>query len=263
MDSPSTLQPKPNPGDLIRLILLIVGIGGIFGVLFLALALGTTPAGATAARGLSSFLALDSVQAWWYVTRAAGLMAYLLTWWSTVWGLGLASRIFHPAVEGAQSYDFHEFISLLALAFMLLHVVVLMLDRFLPFSLAQLLIPFTSSYRPFWVGLGVIGLYTFILVTVTFYLRRSIGPQAFRSIHVLSLIGYVGVTLHGLLAGTDSGLRIAKFMYAGTFLGVVFLLVYWLVMTSHAKRERGDEAPPHLILEAQQSGSSRTRRRGP
>ena len=147
-------------------------------------------------------------------------MAYLLTWWSTVWGLGLASRIFHPAVEGAQSYDFHEFVSLLALAFMLLHIGVLMLDHFLPFNLAQLLIPFISTYRPVWVGLGVISLYTLALVTVTFYLRRVIGAQAFRSIHLLSLLGYAGVTLHGLFAGTDSGLPAAKLMYAGTFLGV-------------------------------------------
>jgi predicted ferric reductase len=255
------LQPKPNSGDLIRLILLIVGVGGVFGVLFILVALGATPAGATAARGLSSFLALDTVQAWWYVTRAAGLLAYLLTWWSTVWGLGLASRIFHPAVEGAQSYDFHEFVSLLALAFMLLHVGVLMLDRFLPFTLAQLLIPFISKYRPAWVGLGVIGLYTFTLVTVTFYLRRFIGTQAFRSIHVLSLIGYAGVTLHGLFAGTDSGLPAAKFMYSGTFLGVVFLLVYWLVMNAHAKRVRVEAAETRLVAQAQRSGSSRTRRR--
>ncbi len=244
MVSPSTLQPKPNSGDLVRLILLIVGVGALFGVLFLLLVLGTTPAGATAVRGLSSFLALDTVQSWWYVTRAAGLLAYLLTWWSTVWGLGLASRIFHPAVEGAQTYDFHEFVSLLAMAFMLLHVAVLMLDRFLPFSLAQLLIPFISTYRPVWVGLGVISLYTLTLVTVTFYLRRVIGPQAFRSIHVLSLVGYAGVTLHGLFAGTDSGFPAAKLMYAGTFLGVVFLLVYWLVTNASMKAERSAARAP-------------------
>ncbi len=238
MVSPSTLQPKPASGDLIRLVLLVLVIGGVFGILFIVLALSRTPVGASAALGVSSFFAMDTTQAWWYVTRAAGLMAYLLTWWSTVWGLGLASRIFHPAVEGSQTYDFHEFVSLLALAFMLLHVGVLLLDRFLPFSLVQILIPFISTYRPFWVGLGGIGLYTFILVTVTFYLRRVIGAQRFRAIHALSLLGYLGVTLHGLFAGTDSSLQAARWMYAGTFLLAAFLFFYWLVMNAQAKSER-------------------------
>jgi predicted ferric reductase len=236
--SPSNLQHKPSTGGILSLALLILGVGAVFGILFIILVLAASPAGAAATRGLSSVFAMNTTQAWWYVTRAAGFMAYLLTWWSTVWGLGLASRIFHPAVEGSQTYDFHEFVSLLALGFMLVHAGVLMLDRYLPFSLAQVLTPFLSTYRPFWVGLGIIGLYTFILVTVTFYLRRIIGTRAFRSIHVLSLLGYVGVTLHGLLAGTDSALQATKLMYAGTFLAVVFLVVYWLVTSSQAKGER-------------------------
>ena len=238
MVSPSNLQRKPSTGGILGLSLLIMSVGAVFGILFITLVLAASPVGAAAAHGLSSVFAMDTTQAWWYVTRAAGFMAYLLTWWSTIWGLGLASRIFHPAVEGSQTYDFHEFVSLLALGFMLVHAGVLMLDRYLPFSLAQVLIPFLSAYRPFWVGLGVIGLYTFILVTVTFYLRRTIGTQAFRSIHVLSLLGYVGVTLHGLLAGTDSALQATNLMYAGTFLSVVFLVVYWLVTNSQANADR-------------------------
>jgi predicted ferric reductase len=179
---------------------------------------------------VSGLFAMNSVQAWWYVTRAAGLTSYILLWLSMVWGMAISTKILTPAVEGGYSYDFHEFLSLLGLGFVLLHVVVLVLDKYLPFSVWQILIPFVDSYRPLWVGLGIIGFYIFLLVTVTFYMRQTIGSKAFRSIHALSLVGYLGATLHGLFAGTDSALPITTWIYAGTFLIVVFLTVYWLAM---------------------------------
>jgi predicted ferric reductase len=100
------------------------------------------------------------------------------------------------------------------------------------------LIPFIDTYRPFWVGLGIIGFYILLLVTVTFYLRGQIGVQMFRSIHILSIAGYLGTTLHGLFAGTDSSLPVTMFLYAGTFLVIVFLTVYWLFIRSFDNDEK-------------------------
>ena len=156
MVSPSTLQPKPTSGDLVRWFCSSWRSALYLAFCSLRLCSRRRRPVRAAARGAVVFLRHSiPTQAWWYVTRAAGLMAYLLTWWSTVWGLGLASRIFHPAVEGARRTISMSSFRSWRLAFMLLHVGVLMLDRFLPFSLAQLLIPFISTYRPFWVGLGV------------------------------------------------------------------------------------------------------------
>jgi predicted ferric reductase len=181
---------------------------------------------------------MDTVQAWWYVTRAAGLTSYFLLWLSMVWGMAISTKIFHPAVDGTYSYDFHEFLSLLGLGFVLLHVIVLMFDQFLPFNIWQIMIPFVDTYRPFWVGLGIIGFYLSLLVTVTFYLRKIIGAQLFRSIHTLSLVGYLGATLHGLFAGTDSVLPVTKFLYGGTFLVILFLTIYWVVIMGLNRREK-------------------------
>ncbi len=180
---------------------------------------------------LNFIFALDSVQAMWYLTRAAGLIAYLLLWLSTLWGLVVASKIFDPVLHRAFTFDIHEFLSLFAIGFAVLHVVVLLGDKYLPFSLAQILIPFAAPYRPFWVGLGVIAFYLTLLVTVTFYLRTRIGQKTFRSLHVLSFLAYAGVTLHALFAGTDSVLWSAQLIYAGSALVIVFFTVYWYLMT--------------------------------
>ncbi len=200
----------------------------------LALAIGGLVAlvGAGPLTRLFSWLfALDSVQAMWYLTRAAGLIAYLLLWLSAVWGLVVASKIFDPVLHRAFTFDIHEFLSLFAIGFTILHVAVLLGDQYLPFSIAQILIPFVSPYRPFWVGLGIIGLYLTLLVTVTFYLRTRIGQKTFRSLHVLSFLAYASVTVHALFAGTDSVLWSAKLVYAGSALVIVFLTVYWYLVT--------------------------------
>ena len=120
----------------------------VLGVLWLG-----QSASQSVAQSVSRLFSIDSVQAWWYVTRAAGLTSYILLWLSMVWGMAISTRIFSPAVEGTYSYDFHEFLSLLGLGFVLLHVIVLAVDKFLPFSLWQMLMPFVDSYRPLWVGI--------------------------------------------------------------------------------------------------------------
>lgn len=186
---------------------------------------------------LSNLFAGNSLQFWWYLTRAAGLMGYFLIWLSTAWGLIVSSKILDRFMERSFTYDFHEFLSWLGLAFIGIHVVVLMADTYLPYSIWQVLIPFLSPYRPFWVGIGVIALYLSLLVTITFYLRARIGMEAFRKLHYLSLVSYIGVTLHGLYAGTDSVLPIASLLYKGTFLITLFLIVYWLVMLYFKKQE--------------------------
>ena len=43
----------------------------------------------------SNLFAGNSLQFWWYLTRAAGLMGYFLIWLSTVWGLVVSSKIFN------------------------------------------------------------------------------------------------------------------------------------------------------------------------
>jgi sulfoxide reductase heme-binding subunit YedZ len=177
---------------------------------------------------LNSMFRISTVQIWWFVTRAAGLIAYLLLWFSTVWGLAVPSKLVAPFLEQTYTFDFHQFISLLSIVFSVLHIIVLMVDQYLPFTIWQVLIPFLAPYRPFWVGVGVISFYMILLVTITFYLRSRIGMSAFRSIHELSLVGYLGVTLHGLFAGTDGALPGMQIIYLGGGLVVTILTFHWL-----------------------------------
>jgi len=185
---------------------------------------------------ISDFFALDSVHIWWYISRASGLMGYLLVWLSTLWGFAISSKILDPFLERTFTYDFHEHLSLLSIGFMILHAVVLLLDKVEPLSLTEILIPFSGAYRPFWTGIGIIAFYLSILVTVTFYFRSWISMKTFRIIHYLSIAAYVGGLFHGLYAGTDSTLTWTQLMYWGTFLSTVFFSVYWLAIIRSKKK---------------------------
>jgi sulfoxide reductase heme-binding subunit YedZ len=207
------------------------------GLIFMVTILALTPTGQNLGNYLRWLFGADSVQIWWYVTRASGIIAYLLLWFSTILGLAVTSKYLDGLLDRLFTYDFHEFISLLSVAFMLVHVLVLIFDRYLPYSLLQILVPFISPYRPFWVGVGVVAFYIILLVTVTFYLRNRIGARTFRVIHVLSLLGYVGVTLHGYYAGTDTALPSMQIIYKLSGLAVLFLTVYWLALLGLRKAE--------------------------
>jgi len=240
VSSPS--QSKPNP-SLLWSILSVLTTLVVIGVLFLVVILAMSPAGQTLVQGMNWLFAGSSIQLWWYVTRAAGIVAYLLLWFSMILGLAVTSKYLDGLLDRMFTYDFHQFISLLSLVFVGLHILVLSLDRYLPYSALQILVPFLSPYRPAWVGIGVLSFYAILLVTITFYLRKRIGMQAFRAIHVLSLLGYLGATLHGIYAGTDSVLPAMKLVYEGTGLTVLFFTVFWLVLAAMRKR-----VPPRKVL---------------
>jgi sulfoxide reductase heme-binding subunit YedZ len=205
---------------------------GTAGIIMALLALvgalvASTPFGAGIVATLNSIFVLDSVKTTWFVTRASGIVAYLLMWFSMVWGLAVASKFLDRLMHRAYEFDFHEYLSLLAIGFLVLHIVMLLFDQYLTFSVAQILIPFIAPYRPVWVGIGVVALYLTLLASVTFYLRNRIGMAAFRVIHLSSFVAYLGATVHGLMSGTDSKLVATQFMYAGTFPVVVVLTAYW------------------------------------
>lgn len=199
---------------------------------------------------VSSLLATNSVHTTWYITRAAGWVAYFLLWFSMVWGLAIPTKFFERVLSPTFAVDFHEYLSLLAIGFVVLHVGVLLFDQFLPFTLTQILVPFLSTYRPVWIGLGVIGAYLSLLVTVTFYLRKRIGQKKFKTIHTLSMFGYLGVVLHAFFAGSDSSLGVAQIIYLATFLIVVFLTSYWLILGRQMKIERQAKLLPARKVES-------------
>ena len=166
-------------------------------------------------------------KAYWYMSRAAGLVSYGLVWLSVVLGLSITNRLARAWPGGPTALDLHQFTGLLALTFIGGHILVLLGDRYIGYTIGQLLVPFASSeYRPLWVGLGQLALYITLPVTLTYYVRRFIGHRAWRSLHYGTFAVFILATIHGLLAGTDGGNPLVLAMYAGAAISVAALTVY-------------------------------------
>ncbi len=166
--------------------------------------------------------------AFWYMARSGGIVAYVMLWLSTVWGLGLSTKVIKGWLSPALAFGLHEFLSISTLIFTAIHGLVLLGDAYIEFNLLHLLIPFIGPYEPLWTGLGIITFYLGLTVTASFYSRKLIGQSMWRLLHYLTFPAYLLALLHGVMVGTDSSRLGMMALYAGTGLSVLFLVYYRL-----------------------------------
>jgi methionine sulfoxide reductase heme-binding subunit len=140
---------------------------------------------------------------WWYAIRASGLVAWALLLGAVAWGLVLSIRpIRRP--RPAWALDLHRFLGGLAFVFIAVHLVGLLFDTFVGFSVTDLFVPMASHWRPGAVAFGVVAAYLAVAVEVTSLLMRRLPRRVWHSIHLLSLVALVLVTVHAFTAGADA-----------------------------------------------------------
>jgi hypothetical protein len=139
----------------------------------------------------------------WYTTRATGITAYLLLFLTVSLGLLLSGRA-GAWWQGVPVLALHRFVTWLVGVFLAIHVLILLFSSFLPFGPAQLFIPFTSTYEPFWTGVGVIAMYLVAIVVVTSVIRKRLQNVVWYGLHLLSYPAFVAATAHGISSGHDT-----------------------------------------------------------
>ncbi|HEU5372203.1 MAG TPA: ferric reductase-like transmembrane domain-containing protein [Gaiellaceae bacterium] len=160
----------------------------------------------------------------WYFARSAGIVAYLLLSASVLLGALMAGRTPFRWPRFAVE-EVHRFLAILTGAFVVLHGGSLLLDRVVPIGLAQELVPFTSPYRPFAVGLGVCTAELLAAVGISNALRRRIPYGTWRKLHYLTLPVWLLASAHGILAGTDALDPWFAAIAAGTFAAVLVAVI--------------------------------------
>ncbi len=171
----------------------------------------------------------------WYLSRSAGLIAYLLVFLTVVLGLSIRTKGLDRYVARWKVTDIHTFLSILAIAFVFFHAGILLWDGFVGYSLIDILVPFATAYRTLWTGVGIITCYLLIAVAVSFPLRRYIGYRAWRSLHYTTFAIYVAALVHGIYTGTDSRVAWAQLLYISTGATVLGLVIYRIAVW--ARRE--------------------------
>jgi sulfoxide reductase heme-binding subunit YedZ len=113
----------------------------------------------------------------------------------------------------------HRNLALLALTFGVVHVVTAVVDSYVPISVAAAVIPFASAYKPLWLALGTIGADLMLAVLITTALRRRLGFQAWRSVHLLSYACWATSVVHAIGIGSDSRSAVWGVMIVAACLG--------------------------------------------
>jgi len=161
----------------------------------------------------------------WDILRAAGVAAYLALFLSVAWGLVSSTSLVNRHISKPASTAFHATVASAGLAFLAIHLGGLLLDRFMPFGAADLLVPFKTSFHPIPVAFGIVAMYGMVIVLVSSWARKRVGTVWWRRLHLLAVPIFTLSLLHGLFAGTDSARPWMFSIYAVTGCLVLFLVI--------------------------------------
>ncbi len=142
----------------------------------------------------------------WYLTRGTGVGALVLLTLSVALGVLTSVRWRAHRWPRFVTAGLHRNLTLLAIAFVAVHVVSTVADGYTPIGLKDAVIPFVSPYRPVWLGLGAVAFDLLIALVATSLLRDRIGYRAWRYVHWLAYASWPVALVHALGTGTDARL---------------------------------------------------------
>jgi ferredoxin-NADP reductase len=162
---------------------------------------------------------------WWLASRAAGVVAFVCVAVSVGVGLAMAGRVTqHPALARTLR-SLHQQTALVGLVAIVVHGVTLLGDRFMAPSLGDLALPFTSTYRPLWTGLGVTAGWLAAILGLSYWIRNRMRPGLWRKLHRATLLVYVLAVGHVLGAGTDASQTWMRVLLVATGAPILFLFL--------------------------------------
>jgi methionine sulfoxide reductase heme-binding subunit len=144
-----------------------------------------------------------STHLFWITSRAAGTVALLLASVSVCVGLAMGGRLLPRGPHDLRTT--HEALSLATMAALGVHVVSLLGDSYLHPSLADVTVPFASSYAQPWTAIGIVAGWATLLLGLSYYARARIGVQRWRRLHRLTALAWLLGLVHALGEGSDAG----------------------------------------------------------
>ena len=164
----------------------------------------------------------------WYATRASGYTALVLLSASVVLGVLTSSRESRREWPRFVVQSLHRNLSLLVGVFLVIHILTSVIDPFAKLNVLDAFVPFIATYRPLWLGLGVVGFELLIAITATSLMRHRLGWRSWRFVHLFAYASWPVAVIHGLGTGSDTKLIWALLLTALCVLAVVAAVVWRL-----------------------------------
>lgn len=171
----------------------------------------------------------------WYLVRASGIIAAVSLVILMLSGIGLVTGYTFRFLEPITAWASHKALGIVFGISILIHMVGLLFDHFVPFDIPTLLVPWLSNYKPvavfglqmgsLFVALGVLAFYCVVLVVITSLLWIEKKPFLWKITHLLSYLVMIFVFIHALYLGTDLASGLWRWVWiaisAGVFVAVL------------------------------------------
>lgn len=172
----------------------------------------------------------------WVAARALGITAYLLLTLEAVLGLVMS----HPRNVSSwhktrQVLPWHEMATVFMAAFVVLHIVLLAIDRYAGVGWLGVFVPGMSEYRAPAVAVGSVAMYALLVTAVTAKWTRLLPAGVWLKVHRFALAAFLLTWMHAILAGTDGGALTP--LYAATG-GLVLVLGAWRWWSARTRPQR-------------------------
>jgi sulfoxide reductase heme-binding subunit YedZ len=174
----------------------------------------------------------------WYLMRGSGVTALLLLTGVLVLGILTSRQKALPTLPRFATMALHRSISLLAVAFLAIHVTTAVSDPYAQVRLVDAAVPFAGSWQPLMLGLGTLDLLAAVIVSSL--VMRRISRRTWRTIHWLGYATWPLAFVHSLGMGSDSGTLWLRVVAVISFASVAAAVV-WRVdhESAHAARASG------------------------
>lgn len=174
----------------------------------------------------------------WVFARTTGIVAFILLWLATVLGILVSHPEGHrwSLIRLETRLRMHVGLSIFAILFTAFHLVVLAIDGYAEVGWFGALLPFSSTYRPLAVSLGVIAFWMMVLVSVSAALSNTkLFASSWRWMHRLSLLIFLLAWIHGVLAGSDTVALLALYLSTTVFIAI---LAAWRYLSPSIRNRR-------------------------
>lgn len=148
-------------------------------------------------------LATTGSHIFWITSRAAGIVALVLSSAAVGVGLSMGGRLLKG--RGADLRVIHEALAIATIAAIALHAAALLGDSYFHPSIADITIPFVRDYKQPYMAIGIIAGWSFVVFGLSYYLRTRIGVARWRIIHRFTALAWILGVIHTLGEGSDAG----------------------------------------------------------
>jgi methionine sulfoxide reductase heme-binding subunit len=201
---------------------------------------------------------MTSSTALWYTSRATGVVALLLLTVVFAGGIMISRQTRIPGLPRFAVTDLHRNLSLLAVAFVAVHVISAVLDTYVSIPVLSGVIPFASGYERLWLGLGAISFDLMLAMIITSLVRGRLNRVAWRAIHLTAYLSWPVAFVHSIYSSGD--LRQGVLLYLS--LGCAVIIggaVVWRLVSVARRLPRAQRVAAQLAA-AQTAQTARTAR---